>query len=143
MKIRYLKFKSWLLTLAAAALGISCTESAVEYGTPEATYHVKGTVSDPDGKPIPGIEVNHYGHPYDTTDPQGAYAFTLKSAFPSLPIDNVTFADIDSTENGSYQDTTVSIPTADVPLSGGNRHWYEGQGDINYDITLNPKNNDK
>ena len=51
--------------------------------------------------------------------------------------------DIDSTENGSYQDTTVSIPTAGVPLSGGNRHWYEGQGDINYDITLNPKNNDK
>ena len=79
MKIRYLKFKNWLLTLAAAALGINCTECAVEYGTPEATYHVKGTVSDPDGKPIPGIEVNHYGHPYDTTDPQGAYAFTLKS----------------------------------------------------------------
>lgn len=95
MKKGYLKFKSWLLTLAAAALGISCTECAVEYGTPEATYHVKGTVSDPDGRPIPGIEVNHYGHPYDTTDPQGAYAFTLKGAFPSLPIDNVTFADID------------------------------------------------
>ena len=40
MKIRYLKFKNWLLTLAAAAMGIQFGSCAVEYGTPVATYHV-------------------------------------------------------------------------------------------------------
>ena len=109
MKIRYLKFKNWLLTLAAAALGINCTECAVEYGTPEATYHVKGTVSDPDGKPIPGIEVNHYGHPYDTTDHnQDGYGVYPAERF----LYNFTFYNFFSEESGELNDMCflVAVP---------------------------------
>ena len=137
MKIRYLKFKNWLLTLAATAMGIQFGSCAVEYGTPEATYHVKGTVSDPDGQPIPGIQISNYGYPIDTTDTQGNYSYTHQD-FPRAPIP-ITFSDIDSTLNGSYQDTTVSLPTTGIHLSGGDGNWNFGHGLVQFDITLTPK----
>ena len=128
MKIRYLKFKNWLLTLAATAMGIR---------TPEATYHVKGTVSDPSGQPIPGIQISTYGYPRDTTDDQGSYSFAHQD-MPTQPIP-ITFSDIDSTLNGSYQDTTVSLPTTGIHLSGGDGNWNFGHGLVQFDITLTPK----
>ena len=143
MRIRYLKLKHWIIAVAAAALGmnVSC-EMPVEYGTPEAKYHVKGTVTAPDGNPIPGIEVSqHWGadsrHPFDTTDAQGNFKTTVRS-FPGEQI-QLTFTDIDSTENGSYLDTTVHVSTRDVPLSGGDGHWYRGEGTVNVDVTLTAK----
>lgn len=143
MRIKYLKLKNWLLAMAAAALGmnVSC-EMAVEYGTPEAKYQVKGTVTAPDGKPVSGIEVSqNWGaesrHPFDTTDAQGCFETTIRS-FPREPI-RLTFSDIDSAENGSYRDTTVNVPTRDVPLSGGDGHWYMGEGNVNVNVTLTPK----
>ena len=137
MKIRYLKFKNWLLTLAAAAMGIQFGSCAVEYGTPEATYHVKGTVTDPNGQPIPGIQISNYGYPIDTTDAQGNYSYAHQD-FPRHPIP-ITFSDIDSTLNGSYQDTTVSLPTTGIHLSGGDGNWNFGHGLVQFDITLTPK----
>ena len=53
--------------------------------------------------------------------------------------DNITFSDIDSTLNGSYQDTTVSLPTTGIHLSGGDGNWNFGHGLVQFDITLTPK----
>ena len=145
MKLKYLKLKHWLIALAAAALGMntSCIMPA-EYGTPEAKYHVKGTVTAPDGNPVPGIEVSRsWGVqapsrlPFDSTDALGNFKTTLRS-FPREPI-QLTFSDIDGVENGSYLDTTVNVPTRDIPLSNGDRHWYEGEGNVNVNVTLTPK----
>ena len=145
MRIQYLKLKQWFIALAAAALGMntSCIMPA-EYGTPEAKYHVKGTVTAPDGNPVPGIEVSRsWGVqapsrlPFDSTDALGNFKTTLRS-FPREPI-QLTFSDIDGVENGSYLDTTVNVPTRDIPLSNGDRHWYEGEGNVNVNVTLTPK----
>ena len=145
MKIKYLKLKHWLIAVGAAALGMNVGSERTmmcEYGTPEATYHVKGRVTAPDGTPVPGIEVSqNWGaesrHPFDTTDAQGNFKTTVRS-FPWEQI-QLTFTDIDSTENGSYCDTSLNIPTRDIPLSGGDGHWYGGEGTVNVDVTLTAK----
>ena len=145
MRIQYLKLKHWLIALAAAALGmnISC-EMPVEYGTPEATYHVKGTVTAPNGSSVSGIKVSHrrsyhsdYSSPLDTTDTQGNYKATLNRV--CLDSIRLTFSDIDSNENGSYRDTSLVVPTHDIHLSGGDGHWYQGEGNVNVNVTLTPK----
>ncbi len=112
MRIQYLKLKQWFIALAAAALGmnISC-EMPVEYGTPEA--------------------------PLDTTDAQGNYKATLNRV--CLDSIRLTFSDIDSNENGSYRDTSLVVPTHDIHLSGGDGHWYQGEGNVNVNVTLTPK----
>ena len=58
MKIRYLKLKNWLIAAMSGLLGLNlgCDKFFVEeYGCPEATYHLKGTVTNEDGQPIEGI----------------------------------------------------------------------------------------
>jgi putative lipoprotein (rSAM/lipoprotein system) len=156
MKIRYLKLKSWLLAALGGLLGvgtmISCENGpfACEYGCPEATYHVKGTVTDEQGHPIVGIGILEtkrwdeadgtyqpagYG---DTTDKDGRYSLDYPYAFPGEPL-SLDVHDIDGAANGSYNDTVVTINTESVELTGGNGHWYEGEGDITYNITLTEK----
>ena len=147
MKIKYLKLKHWLIALGAAALGmnVGCERTMMcEYGTPEATYHVKGRVTAPDGTPVPGIEVSQNWapessnrQPRDTTDEQGNFNTTFYRV--CLNAIRLTFSDIDSTENGSYCDTSLNIPTRDIPLSGGDGHWYGGEGTVNVDVTLTAK----
>lgn len=145
MRLKYLNLKHWLLATAAAALGmnISC-DTPVEYGTPEAKYHVMGTVSAPDGSPVPDIEVSRsWGvqassrQPFDTTDAQGKFRTTLRS-FPRESI-QLSFTDIDSASNGSYLDTTVQVSTRDVPLSNDDGRWNYGEGTVDVDVTLTPK----
>ena len=154
MKIKYLKLKNWLLVTLGGLLGLSMTGCGVscEYGCPEATYHVKGIITDEQGAPLEGIGVQEikqwnddegqlqvmgYG---DTTDKDGRYSLDFQYAFPGLPI-SVDVHDIDGAANGSYNDTVVSINTENVQLTGGNGHWYEGEGDITYNIILTEKTN--
>lgn len=155
MKIKYLKLKNWLLVTIGGLLGINLVgcekifNTACEYGTPEATYHVVGTVTNADGQPIPGIGVDRY-NPWneeadtlmsaryrDTTDANGRYGITY-NMFPGECI-NIGFYDTDGTENGSYQDTNVTIVTNNVNLVGGDGHWYDGEGTITLDIAMKEK----
>lgn len=84
MKVRYLKFKDWLLMTAMSLLGLaSChsskeiakaessntsddnkietptprNEIALMYGVPTMDYVVKGRVINPDGQPVEGMQV--------------------------------------------------------------------------------------
>ena len=153
MKIKYLKLKSWLLTMMGGLLGMTvtgCIESC-EYGCPEASYHLKGTVTNEQGQPIAGIgvleknewiddslQLTGYG---DTTDKDGRYSLDFQYAFPGEPL-SVDVHDIDGAANGSYNDTVVTINTESVELTGGSGNWYEGEGDIIYNITLTEKTNE-
>jgi len=158
MKARYLKLKNWLLVTLGGLLGVNvvgCDKSqsmACEYGTPETYYHVKGTVINEQGRPIPGIGVgertqwNEEGDSLqlmgyrDTTDAEGRYKVDYNYAFPGQPL-SLDFHDIDGPENGSYKDTVVTIPTDNVQLSGGDGHWYEGEGTIVQNIVMTEKTN--
>ena len=79
MKVRFLKFKSWLLATAMGALGFaSCHshkqiaapqepgeteleergEMRLMYGVPTMKYRVSGKVTDAKGSPVGGVSVN-------------------------------------------------------------------------------------
>lgn len=136
MKIKYLKFKNWLIISLAGLLGInlSCV-GREEYGTPEAEFNVKGKVSDSEGNPISGIKVE-MGWTAGTTDTDGKYS--LKTVdFPAMPKTyTVSFHDIDSIENGLFADDSVGVVFERSDLSGGDGHWYEGSATKTVDITL-------
>ncbi len=154
MKIKYLKLKNWLLVTLGGLLGIEvgCTTIACEYGVHEGTYHVKGTVTNEQGQPIAGIgvqEIERWNDEADslqltgycdTTDKDGRYSLDFPYAFPGQPL-YVDVHDIDGAANGSYNDTVVTINTESVELTGGSGDWYEGEGEITYNITLTEKTN--
>ncbi len=137
MKIKYLKFKSWLYASLAAVMGInmSCDYMVEEYGTPWARYQVKGTVTNEQGTPIEGIKVS-FDWEEAFTDSQGKYEVETSN----FPYENaefeLSFQDIDSTENGLYADTTLRVSFKDVPLQGGDGHWYDGAATVTKDMTL-------
>ena len=60
--------------------------------------------------------------------------------FPEEPI-SIEFCDIDGAENGSYCDTVLAVKTEDVELTGGDGHWYEGEGTIMQDVIMKEKTN--
>lgn len=148
MKIKYLKLKSWLLALFGGMLGLSAC--CCMYGTPSATYHMKGTVTNEEGNPIAGIGVGSYrdwtndadtstGVKYhDTTDVQGHYNLDLDYYMPGENI-SLDFRDIDGELNGSYLDTVMTIPTGNVHLSGGHGQWDEGEGTVTTDVVMRSK----
>lgn len=157
MKIKYLKLKNWLLAALGGLLGINlagCDDSNVpmsnEYGCPEATYHFKGIVTNTDGQPIEGIGVSkrYLYHDensvpvfsyYDTTDADGRYSVDFRM-FPGATF-SLQLCDIDGDENGSYNDTVVGIKTDDVQLTGGDGHWYDGEGTVTQNVTMTEKTN--
>ena len=160
MKIRYLKLKKWLLVTLGGLLGVSLAScdkdpfgTSCEYGTPEATYHVKGAVVDEQGHPITGIgvlkqtewsdESNSFvttGY-QDTTDQNGNYNITLRYTFPRQPI-SLDFNDFDGAQNGHYLDTIVTSSTEDIPLTDGDGRWFEGEGTITINVRMKEKTNE-
>lgn len=118
---------------------------AHEYGCPEISYRIKGTVVNDAGQPIPGIGVSLLHNWYDevenwryddTTDANGHYDIGFNDFNNPILVD---FRDIDADENGNYFDTTVSIRTDNVPLVGGDGRWNEGTGFITKNVTLKTK----
>ena len=139
MKIRYLKMKRWLLTSFAAILGINCScEQVEEYGTPYASFVLKGNVSDPDGHPIPGINVKmDYNETYTGTD--GSYNLS-RDGIPGESVTyDVIFSDVDSIENGLFSDDTIPVTFRRSDLSGGDGHWNEGSATKTLNVILKRK----
>ena len=146
MKIKYLKLKNWLLVSLAGLLGINIScDTAEEYGCPEASYRVKGTVVNEEGEPIAGIGVGRgylsasIVHDedwrfFDTTDADGK--FDVLTGYQDIdnlvPID---FHDTDGESNDLYSDTTVQVSFKGVPLAGGHG-WYEGEATREISVTL-------
>lgn len=139
MKIKYLKLKNWLLLSLAGLLGInvSCDEMVSEYGCPVADYKIKGKVSDPNGNPITGIEVETRWVK-DTTKSDGSYALLINDFPVETNTFDVAFTDIDGAENGLYKNDTVPVTFQHSELSDGDGNWYEGSATKTLNVTLQP-----
>lgn len=150
MKIKYLKLKNWLWVTLGALFGIniSCESNvACEYGAPEATYTVKGQVSNTDGVPVSGIQVkmdyskdltndNIWGYSNTIlTDSNGQYSISTIQ-FPNLDTMYLQFRDIDSTENGHYADTIVEVSFKEADFYGADGNWYQGAATITRNVQL-------
>lgn len=145
----FLKKVNWLLAGLLALLGfgqMGCDKMyPVEYGTPHATYALKGKVVDEQNRPIPRIQVQIQSQdglrdpfayaPVDTiyTDEQGNFAWEID--FFS-PVFQVTSDDTDEEANGGWFDSdTLEVNFSGEELTGG-KGWYEGRAEKEVNIIL-------
>jgi putative lipoprotein (rSAM/lipoprotein system) len=127
---------SILILFVAAGAAVSCSMPMDgEYGTPYATYEIKGKVTDENGNPIKGIAVSCEDLDSDKIYTDEAGTFTLSAAgFPRAVI-NVSFRDVDEDENGGwYEDKSVKLETVHVKDGDGN--WNFGAYEVQADVIL-------
>ncbi|MEA4935818.1 MAG: radical SAM-associated putative lipoprotein [Paludibacter sp.] len=154
-----IKTLNWVLAGLLAILGFSNCEPRVEYGTPNASYTVKGkVVNKEDLKPIKGIRIGYglypgpvlmYGvipAPYtqlaaDSSNITGDYKLTQKFYAGDIPENEtpVYVQDVDGNENGLFRDTVINVNFDNATRSGKRTDWYEGELSIELDIELTPK----
>ena len=143
MRIKYLKLKNWMLVSLAGLLGLPMAcEMPCEYGTPEASYRVKGRVVDTDGQPVEGIgaslrylnEVPSQSY-QDTTGTDGQFVCIMHN-FPGKDTIKIDFHDTDSSEHGNFRDTTVNVSFKGATFSGGDGHWYDGEATREVEVEL-------
>lgn len=114
MKIRITNLYNVMAASLLSLLGFSSCDSEggdepCLYGTPRATYNIKGKVIDTDGKPINGIKVqagemyDEYGEPLIEpvyTNEDGEYTTTIQDAYMPVSALEMVFEDVDGEENG-------------------------------------------
>ena len=145
---------NWAVAGMLSLLGYSCSgDQPAEYGSPHANFEIKGKVLNKAGEAIPDIQIQiatileggpgvTLDNPCDTlpeiykTDPQGKFNATFID-YPKNKV-RVIATDIDSTQNGSYQDKTELIEIKSTDYSGKNG-WFEGNVKKEIIITLDEK----
>ena len=131
------KYTNYVLAGLLSLLGFSsCGDADLEYGTPHATYEIKGKVTDEAGKPIPDVHVQcsteytrENSHGYDRipavrTSSDGTYLSRF-GEFPTSSI-RVVVTDVDGEANGSFQPDSVDIIITQKDYKKPSGHWDEG-----------------
>lgn len=112
--------------------GDSQDEISCEYGSPYATYEIKGTVTNEVGEAIADIKIQALSeegtHPlFEPTLTNSQGKFTISgNTFPVATL-NVSAIDIDGEKNGNYEtkDNLITI-TEDDRIENG-KEWYSGK----------------
>lgn len=124
--------KENLLLMAASLLGFGTAcdkeeQTLVMYGTPYNNYRVKGTVTDPDGNPIEGIEVCGNNSPETAvlTGADGSFEIAGRSIGQSVKLG---FTDIDGPDNGGdFASGSLDIRfTEEERTAEGSGAWHKG-----------------
>lgn len=150
-KSKWTRFSGRLMSGALAALGfVSCSTSDDDdnrgiiclYGTPTATFHVKGKVTDESRQPLQGKRVilkpminesDSYDPIYNDTlktDAEGNYDRTR----PFYPIKSLRVVCDDP--DGKYE---VDSTTVELKYKGGDDAWDRGIAEAEADFTLKEK----
>lgn len=146
-----LKGFNWILAGLLSLLGFSVTSCGAtdEYGSPYAEYELKGKVTDMNGDPIQGIEINYGGiynnvlspsyisEIYKSPQTQKDGSYDIKFEDSPMGIVRIIAKDIDGPENGSFETDSI-----DVKIEGfeGGKSWFHGKAEVNIpDIKLKEK----
>lgn len=149
-----IKCSNWALAgmLTLMGFNVSCDDEnggdgggMVEYGTPHASYVIKGKVVDPANNPIPNIQIKCAAeHSYSegqkfvvadstNTDDSGAFHATF-GVFPTEKI-KVIATDIDGKLNGSFEKDSVEVTIHKEDYKNGS-HWNKGEATKEVTLTL-------
>ena len=146
-----LKGFNWILAGLLSLLGFSVTSCGAtdEYGSPYAEYELKGKVTNMNGDPIQGIELNYGGiynnvlfssyisEMYKSPQTQKDGSYDIKFEDSPMGIVRIIAKDIDGPENGSFETDSI-----DVKIEGfeGGKSWFNGKAEVNIpDIKLKEK----
>ena len=136
---RILRTYNFILTATIAVLGfsVSCESNLKsEYGTPNAKFIVNGKVeSSLNNSPIRNIRVIIQN---DTTftDESGNYS-AFDRNFPASQTFDISFHDIDSTENGAFVNKDTTVAFINPKFTKGDGHWYNGETSTELNVKLN------
>lgn len=147
----FLKRINWLLAGLLTLLGFGSTGCdkmyPLEYGTPHATYALKGKVVDEHNQPVPRVQIRvqpsedsaepSWYLPVDTvyTDEEGHFAWE-RTDFITPPCFEVISEDTDEEANrGWFASDTLQIDFSEAKLTGG-EGWYEGRAEKEVTVTL-------
>jgi len=109
-----------------------------KYGSPSATYVLNGTVKSKTSRlPINNIRIFHYATA-TYTNSEGEFTLSFPSEGDSKII-LYSFQDVDSTENGYFENLDTLISFENVVFTGGGKKWDEGTGTKTVEIFLKPK----
>lgn len=139
LNVKFIKSYNALIAGLLAILGYaSSCESAVEYGTPAATFKVSGKITS--AKTSEGIENIRAVMQYDTTytDKNGTYNLEAISS-PASDTFSLFIKDIDGSANGAYQDLDTLVDFKDAEFINGDDDWYEGETSKKVNLKLKPK----
>ena len=117
----------------------------VEYGTPHATFEVKGRVTDSDGDPVRDIKVvvgdprggDGFEYGVGITDASGRYEVT-GGWFGGSDL-SVVAEDIDGDKNGGDFETESRVLRIDGDDYVGGRGWFRGKVTKKADFELESK----
>lgn len=143
-----IKGTNWALSGLLGLLGFTSAMtgcSKEEYGTPWASYTIKGKVTDEKGKGISGIQVEiiiDKGDDWqfaDTllTQPAGDFTWERESLSADKDFDIVA-TDVDGEKNGSFDPTSTVVSFERKDLKGGSG-WYKGKGTKDISIAMEEK----
>jgi putative lipoprotein (rSAM/lipoprotein system) len=150
IQTKFLKYSNAIIVGLLAILGFAscCDNDDVEYGTPSATFIVRGKVTSIETQEaIKNIKVIVHGDTSigyywnrDTTvtDNEGNYVID-KHGFPENRAFKIQFQDIDSLLNGEYQNLDTIIEFNNPVFTGGDGDWYVGETTKEINIKLIPK----
>jgi putative lipoprotein (rSAM/lipoprotein system) len=147
MKRTLLKKHNTLISFLLSILGFgtacsigSCEYGLppVEYGSPYATFKVKGAVkSEATSDNLHGIRVV-MGYDTAFTDESGNYQ-VQNMEFPKDQVFLVEFTDIDGEVNGEYQPLDTIVEFVDPVYSGGSDGWDHGETEKEINVNLKDK----
>lgn len=137
--------------LTLIALGVSAVSSCAadsvmraDYGTPYADYAVKGSVTDEDNNPVPGIRVvrgceEEYFFDRDTTftDAEGKFSFGYDLYYILTP--DLKFEDIDGNDNGGLFETKYLTGISYEKSEEGDGDWFYGKFTAILNVSLTKK----
>lgn len=145
MTTKVTKWLNGILSFLIGLLGFSCTLHALEYGVPSADFTLDGEVCNEDKEPLENIQIvwkkgskdgegtMHWKNWHDTlyTNVDGKYYLNIPGDFP-FEFHQVIASDT----SGVYASDTINTSVA---YSGGDGHWYYGEGHLRADFVLKPQ----
>lgn len=122
----------------------------VMYGSPSATYEVKGKVLDNEGNPINGIKIVLQDdatdpNPYEIAESQSLENgdYTIRNT--TLPRSKLYLSveDIDGAANGGeFEEQTIELDFSKVEAKGDKDAWYEGTKSLEKQIVMQEKSDE-
>lgn len=154
MKTTNFNLLKWLCSIVMVAMGFTaCKDEGPEeipamYGTPTSDYKISATVTDENGKAIPGINVVVRGSKLTSEVIDGLILVTDKKGKIETDYFNTSkfratellLTDVDGSDNGGeFEDKTIAVAGMQSTKVAEGEGWYKGKFDYYKDIKLSLK----
>lgn len=136
---KILRVQNLIITGILFMMGFIASCVRMEYGMPHADFIVTGKIKSAEtNQEIRNIEVKIHGNTVKS-DEYGNYEISVLGMSADNQTFDISYTDIDGTENGEYQNLDTLVQFDNPEFTGGDGDWYEGETTTEFDIKLESK----